>query len=136
MTAPWDVLVLSQQAESRRALCTMLQRQGISTLSAATLQECREAISQGKIGLVFSDRNLPDGTYQDLLEATRMLPRKVRVVITSEQADWDDYLEAIRLGAFDVIPAPCRRADVEWMLIQAKRDERTVATASTARDAA
>jgi two-component system, NtrC family, response regulator len=136
MTAPWDVLVLSHQAENRRALCTMLQRQGISTVSAATLQECRDAISQGKIGLVFSDRSLPDGTYQDLLQATRALPRKVRVVVTSEQADWDDYLEAIRLGAFDVIPAPCRRADVEWMLIQAKRDERTVSTASAARDAA
>lgn len=46
------------------------------------------------------------------------------MVITSLHADWDEYLEAIRVGAFDVIAAPCRSTDVEWMVIQAKRDDR------------
>jgi hypothetical protein len=34
-------------------------------------------------------------------------------------------LGAMREGAFDVIAAPCRPTDVEWMVIQAKRDARS-----------
>ena len=45
-------------------------------------------------------------------------------MVTSRESDWDEYLEAIRLGAFDVIASPCRPTDVEWMVIQARRDER------------
>jgi DNA-binding NtrC family response regulator len=37
--------------------------------------------------------------------------------------DWDEYLEAMRLGAFDVISAPCRPTDVEWVILQALRNE-------------
>jgi DNA-binding NtrC family response regulator len=45
----------------------------------------------------------------------------------SSTADWDEFLEAMRLGAFDVIASPCRATDVEWMIIQALRYERTEA---------
>ena len=48
----------------------------------------------------------------------------MRVVLTSRLADWDEYLDAMRLGAFDVIPTPCRSADVESVLTQSTRDLR------------
>jgi DNA-binding NtrC family response regulator len=44
--------------------------------------------------------------------------------VTSRGADWEEFKEAMRWGAFDVISAPCRPTDVEWMVIQARRDER------------
>jgi FixJ family two-component response regulator len=51
-------------------------------------------------------------------------------VVTSSTADWDEFLEAMRLGAPDVIARPCRATDVEWMVIQALRYERTEARLS------
>jgi DNA-binding NtrC family response regulator len=88
------------------------------------LREAVETLRKEPVGLVFCDKSLPDGTYRDLLTAARGLTTRVRVVVTSHQADWDEYLEAMRLGAFDVIAVPCRPTDVEWMVIQAKRDDR------------
>jgi DNA-binding NtrC family response regulator len=52
---------------------------------------------------------------------------KARIVVTSRQANWPEFLEAIRVGAFDVISTPCRSKDVESMVVQAKRDDRKMA---------
>lgn len=55
--------------------------------------------------------------------AARSARRRSRIVLATRLTDWDEYLEAMRLGAFDVISAPSRPTDVEWMIIQALRDE-------------
>lgn len=124
MNIPWQILVASSDLESRRGLASILTRQGLDPISISSLAECREIIEKENVGLVFCDRHLADGNYRDLLNASRSAKGKVRVVVTSKHADWDEYLEAMRLGAFDVISSPCRPTDVEWMVIQAKRDER------------
>jgi len=36
----------------------------------------------------------------------------------------EEYHQARQHGLFDVIPSPCRATDVEWMVIQAKRNRR------------
>ncbi len=124
MTVPWDILVLSAEIEERRVLVHILETQTLEPICSSTIRESLEILHQDRVGLVFCDKSLPDGTYRDFLAAVRSLKSKVRVVVTSRHADWDEYLEAMRLGAFDAIAAPCRPTDVEWMVIQAKRDER------------
>jgi DNA-binding NtrC family response regulator len=124
MSIPWQILIASSSLESRRALMQILTRQGLDPIGVANVAECREVMAKQRVGLVFSDPHLADGNYQDLLDIARSSAEKVRVVVTSNHADWDEYLEAIRHGAFDVIASPCRPTDVEWMVIQAKRDER------------
>lgn len=124
MNIPWQIVVASSDLESRRGLTSILTRQGLDPISTSSFAECRELIERESVGLVFCDRHLADGDYRDILNVTRSATAKVRVVVTSKHADWDEYLEAMRLGAFDVIASPCRPTDVEWMVIQAKRDER------------
>jgi two-component system response regulator PilR (NtrC family) len=136
MTVPWEILVLSAEMEDRRALAHILQAEDLEPISAPTLHDALEALQKETVGLVFCDKNLPDGTYRDLLAAVRTLKKRVRVVVTSHHADWDEYLDAMRLGAFDVIAAPCRPTDVEWMVIQAKRDERNISRHAVPVDAA
>jgi two-component system response regulator PilR (NtrC family) len=125
MTVPWEILILSGELEDRQALSHILEAQDLEPISASTLREGIGILRNETVGLVFCDKTLPDGTYRDLLGASRTLKRKVHIVVTSRHADWDEYLEAMRLGAFDVIAVPCRPTDVEWMVIQAIRDERT-----------
>jgi len=66
---------------------------------------------------------LADGDYRDLLLAARASKHRTRIVLTARITDGDEYLEAMRLGAFDVISAPCGPTDVEWMILQALREE-------------
>jgi FixJ family two-component response regulator len=44
--------------------------------------------------------------------------------VTSRLADWDEYLEALHHGAFDLIASPCQPTDVVWAIIQAKREDK------------
>jgi len=117
-----QILVVSSDLDQRRALTSILQQEGWSPLHASHLTECRDLLAKRNVGLVFCERRLSDGTYRDLLSVAQAPERRVPVVVTSRLADWDEYLEAMRLGAFDVIAVPCRPTDVEWMVIQAKRE--------------
>jgi DNA-binding NtrC family response regulator len=124
MTIPFEVLVVSSDIESRRHLSDILIGQGIDPICVSTLRECHESLAQKRIGLVFCEPRVSDGTYQELLAAYRLTTHKPRLVVTSRGADWEEFKEAMRCGAFDVISAPCRPTDVEWMVLQAVRDER------------
>jgi two-component system, NtrC family, response regulator PilR len=127
MNIPWDILVASSDLEGRRALSNILGNLGVDPLTSATVRECKELMASERVGLIFCDRLLADGNCYDLLNASRIGRTKARVVVMSSTADWDEFLEAMRLGAFDVIASPCRATDVEWMIIQALRYERTEA---------
>jgi DNA-binding NtrC family response regulator len=104
-------------------MVNILAKQGSDPIIAASVSECRESMAQENVGLIFCARSLADGDYRDLLLATRTAERRTRVVLTARITDWNEYLDAMRLGAFDVISAPCRPTDVEWMVLQALRDE-------------
>ena len=127
MNIPWDILVASSDLEGRRALSNILDKLGVDPLTSSSVRECKELIASERVGLIFCDRLLADGNCYDLLNASRCGRTKARVVVMSSTADWDEFLEAMRLGAFDVIASPCRATDVEWMIIQALRYERTEA---------
>jgi DNA-binding NtrC family response regulator len=123
MNVPWEIMIASADMEERRAMCNILQKQGLEPIVASSVRECEEILAQENVGLIFCARSLADGDYRGLLIAPRQASRKTRIVIVNRLTNWDEYLDAVRLGAFDVISAPCRSTDVEWMIIQALREE-------------
>src|ERR1700722_46228 len=123
MYAPWQVVIASADVEERRAMRDILAKLGLDSIVASTVRGCKEIMTQEMVGLFFCARSLGDGDYRDLLVAGRAAGRRIRIVLATRLTDWDEYLEAMRLGAFDVISAPSRPTDVEWMIIQALRDE-------------
>jgi DNA-binding NtrC family response regulator len=128
MQSPAQILVVSSAVESRRSLTAILDREGLDTICASRISECREILSTHNVNLVFCERRLTDGTYRDLLEITRQLPSSARVIVTSRLADWDEYLEALHHGAFDLIASPCQLTDVQWALLQARREDHVRST--------
>jgi len=123
METPTQILVASSDLESRRALADILEKEGYDTICVSRASECREVLEAQRVGLVFCDRRLSDGSYRDVVAAARAIQGKTRVVVTSRLADWNEYLEALRLGAFDLIASPCRPTDVLWAILQARREE-------------
>jgi DNA-binding NtrC family response regulator len=123
MNVPWQIAVASADLEDRRTMVNILAKQGLDPIVASSVGECQVSMARENVGLIFCARSLADGDYRDLLIAAGAGTRRTRIVLTIRLSDWDEYLAAIRLGAFDVISAPCRPTDVEWMIIQAMRDE-------------
>jgi DNA-binding NtrC family response regulator len=118
-----QVLVVTQDSENRRALLAILNRYGCNPVCAERVNGCRELLSANAFAFVFCDRRLPDGTYFELLSIVRSLHPDVRLVVTSRHADWDEYVEALHYGAFDLIASPCQERDVCSALAQAQRED-------------
>jgi DNA-binding NtrC family response regulator len=117
-----QILVVSSEIESRRALIELLRQEGHETVCASRVSECREALETQNISLIFCDRRLSDGNYRDVVAAARASRQYAKVVVTSRLADWDEYLDALHNGAFDLIASPCQPTDVLWALVQARRE--------------
>jgi len=128
MEANPQILIVSSELESRRALNEVLRKDGHETICASRVSECQEALQTQRVSLVFCDRRLSDGNYRDVVAATRAAHRHARVIVTSRLADWDEYLDALHNGAFDLIASPCHPTDVLWSIVQARREDQEHAT--------
>jgi DNA-binding NtrC family response regulator len=118
-----QILVASSELENRRALNNILRNEGYDTICASRVSECKEALQTQNVSLVFCDRRLSDGNYRDVVAAIRESHHHSRVVVTSRLADWDEYLDALHHGAFDLIASPCQPTDVLWAIVQARRED-------------
>lgn len=129
MFKPCDILVTSSRVEDRRALMRILDGLPINVFSSSTVKQAEEVMSQKKLALVFCDEHLPDGSYRELLSRSRATQKHPRLVVTTHTGEWNEYLEATRRGAFDVIRYPLQPADVELIVIRAMRDQRDASAA-------
>jgi two-component system, NtrC family, response regulator AtoC len=123
MEAHPQILIVSSELENRRALNEILRREGYETICASRVSECQEPLQTQSVSLIFCDRRLADGSYRDVVAAMRASHDRARVVVTSRLADWDEYLDALHNGAFDLIASPCQLTDVLWALVQARRED-------------
>jgi DNA-binding NtrC family response regulator len=125
MRDTWQIMVASSDLENRRSLVSILDRQGFGTFCASNVRQCREILDSQNVGLVFCDRSFADGDYRDVLTAAtgRRQAGRARVVLLAARDDFEQYKNAKDQGVFEVISPACRPTDVEWMVIQAKRDE-------------
>ena len=124
-TSPWGVAVVSSDLENRRNVARMIERQGVGVVCAATVRQCREALSAPRIALVLCDPKLSDGTYRDILnDASSRMERSPKVVLMAAAAmKPEEYWQAKSCGLFDIVASPCRPKDIEWVIICAKRAE-------------
>lgn len=116
-------LVLSSYLEYRGLLLRILEDLRVDTFASATLAEAEEILSQQGVALVFCDDRLTDGSYRDLLRTLRTWKKEPYVVVTTRIGEWKEYLEALDLGAFDMIQYPYRSSEVELNVIRAMRGE-------------
>lgn len=123
MEATPQILIVSSELENRRALNEILHKEGHETICASRLSECQQALQTQSVSLIFCDRRLSDGNYRDVVAATRVARQHAKVVVTSRLADWDEYLDALHHGAFDLIASPCQPTDVLWAIVQSRREE-------------
>jgi DNA-binding NtrC family response regulator len=115
MHEPIQILVISSELGNLLALVDILHREYWNSICASTVNECQEVLARRNIPLVFCDRQLPDGTYRDVLRMVRSLNIDLPVVVTSRLADWNEYFEVLQDGASNLIASPCQPTDAIWV---------------------
>jgi DNA-binding NtrC family response regulator len=125
---PIQILVVSSEFTNCDVLKDITNREGWKMSCALTVRECKEVFASQNIDFVFCDRVLTDGTYRDVLVIMRSLSLNISLTVTSRLADWDEYLLAVRDGAFDLIASPSRAADIVRVINQAHSENQQIST--------
>jgi DNA-binding NtrC family response regulator len=104
-------LLISPFEQDHKLFKLLFTEQGWKLHRASSLESALRLLRQGIASLVIAEKDLPNGTWKDVLGAVLQLSSAPPVVVTSLHAD--DYLwaEALNLGAYDVLAKPFERTE-------------------------
>ena len=71
---------------------------------------------QNPAPLVFTDTELPDGTWADILAEAERAAQPVNVIVVARVVDRRFYVEAIETGAFDFLAPPFVATDLAYVV--------------------
>ena len=112
------VLVVCEDA----ALIRILSAMSVDVVSSSTVRQAKEIIARRDIQLILCDEALADGSFRDLVVASRASRKKPNVIVIFRVGEWAEYMEALQLGAFEVVPCPLRSVDVEMAVVHGLRN--------------
>lgn len=128
------VLIVSEHEWASRSLETVLSPRGFSVLRAYNADQALERAAEADPDAVFIEQNLPDTSGVELCR--RMLETGVVgvatpiLLTTSGPSSYDQRLEALRAGAWEVVSLP---VDAEELLLRLDRYTRAKVEADRAR---
>lgn len=115
------ILIISCRPENRKMLMRVFDGLPIDSYSAATIGQAKEAMKSRSFSVIFCEERLSDGSYRDLLNEVRANNDGTRFVVMLCTGEWEEYLEALRIGAEEVLRCPLQPTDIDLALIHAMR---------------
>lgn len=88
-------------------------------LSARCCREALHTITDRAPHIVISGSELPDGTWRDILAASRRLAVPPPVIVAAHSADEGMWVEVLDLGGYDLIARPLDTGELGWILVSA-----------------
>jgi len=111
-TGTLSVLSVSPHTEEQWPLQAIVAHSTWKLFQARDLDAARDLLRQQEIAVVLCERNLLPGTWIDVLEQIQALPRTPSLIVTSRLADERLWVEALNLGAWDVLAKPFDRNEL------------------------
>jgi DNA-binding NtrC family response regulator len=112
-------LTLAVDPGASECIGEVLERCGFEPVLLSTIAELRSCIRESGTSVLVCEEVLLDGNYKEVLRVSCDVGGHIPVVVFSRFADWDQYLEAIRLGAFDCLRYPFRTGELRWVVNRA-----------------
>ncbi len=114
-----SVLFISSSADDANAVSRMLVGIASSCERVPTLSTARQKLEAGTFGAVLTDVHLEDGTWLDVVRLAGQAGHGPAVIVANELADTRFWLDALDLGAYDVLSKPFYRDEVQWTMANA-----------------
>jgi DNA-binding response OmpR family regulator len=111
-TGEVTVLSVSPLDEDHSSLQTIIGHSTWKLFTAHGLLSTPALLRQHEVSGVLCERELLPGTWIDVLEHIRALPQAPSLIVTSRLADDHLWVEALNLGAWDVLAKPFDRTEV------------------------
>jgi len=106
------VLVVDDEANILEALQKVLTKEGFEVLTAGNGRQALEVLRKRPIRVMITDLRMPGMTGDDLLKAAKAITPEVEVVVMTAYGTIENAVEAMKLGAYDFISKPLKRASV------------------------
>lgn len=119
------VLVVDDEANTRRVLEIMLQKMGHETRAACNGQEALALAQRESFDLVLTDLRMPEMDGLALLNALRSQKVEAPVILLTAYGTVESAVQAMKLGAYDYILRPFDVEAVERTITRALTTERT-----------
>ena len=117
MTDKASALLVYQDSDTLRDLQHALERQGVRVIQATSRADAKRLLGGiNPAPLVFTDAQLPDGTWADILGLAEKALLPVNVIVVARLVDTRFYVEAIEAGAFDFIAPPFNSTDLRYVV--------------------
>lgn len=110
-------LLIHRNSETLATLKSALEHQGMCIIQAESRAQANRMLGgQNPAPLVFTETQLPDGTWADILADAGRAAQPVNVIVVARVVDTRFYLEAIETGAFDFLAPPFVATDLAYVV--------------------
>jgi two-component system response regulator HydG len=106
------VLVVDDEANILEALQKVLTKEGFEVLTAGNGRQALEVLRKQPIRVMITDLRMPGMTGDDLLKAAKAITPEVEVIVMTAYGTIENAVEAMKLGAYDFVSKPLKRASV------------------------
>ena len=106
------VLVVDDEANILEALQKVLTKEGLEVLTAGNGRQALELLRRQVVHVMITDLRMPGMTGDDLLKAAKAITPEVEVIVMTAYGTVENAVEAMKLGAYDFISKPLKRANV------------------------
>lgn len=113
------ILVATAEPAISASMRDLLEAYPLRTIWARGVDEVRSALSRETVDACFCGFWLIDGTYRDVVRHLKRQPSEIPAIVVCAPScpqEYQDYLAALNLRAFDFLCHPYRRMDLERIL--------------------
>jgi two-component system response regulator HydG len=106
------VLIVDDESSIREALEKVLVKEGLQVRVAPGGREALEILRNHPIEVMITDLRMPGMTGEDLLKAAKAITPEVEVIVMTAYGTIENAVQAMKLGAYDFIAKPLKRAAI------------------------
>ena len=112
MDHPFRILIIEDNPDTRANLRDILELDGHEVVVAASFSESKEIAKTAKIGLVITDRRLPEGMIEEFLPEVKENSADADIIVVTGFGDMHSTIAALRLGVTDYVIKPIIPDDI------------------------
>lgn len=113
------ILVVDDDASFCVMLKTFLQKKGFDVLTAFTVNEAKNIITEEVLDIVLTDIRLPDSDGLDILKSVKKASLDTQVILMTGYTDIRAAVHSMKLGAFDYVGKPINPDEILYTINQA-----------------
>jgi DNA-binding NtrC family response regulator len=113
---PIEILSVSSVPDDHVSLRKCLSGFSCSLATASTCNIASQSLNNGRVSIVVCEKELPDGTWRNVLNAIQTFPDHPYFIVTTSVADLALWAEVLNLGGFDVLAKPFVERDARHVL--------------------